>query len=118
VSSSWDGGYSVDFNIPVQTTTKRWSIDVTFSSPVTSLEVTYSFVLLKGVKSSEYFQSWDAKPYTDDNVIFHLRSYTYNKRLLAGSVLNSVGLNVHYPTADPVPDIVNVAFNGYNLCKG
>ena len=39
VSSAWAGGFTVALVIPISTTVSSWLIDVTFSAPLSSLQV-------------------------------------------------------------------------------
>nr|CAH0109264.1 unnamed protein product [Daphnia galeata] len=100
VTASWPGGYTTALTIPILTSTTNWTMDVTFSSLLSSLQV------------------WSASSTTTNNIQFRLINLSYNGVQSAGATLTGVGFNAYFnSSANPVPAVTSILFNGVNICS-
>ncbi|KAI9555833.1 endoglucase-1 [Daphnia sinensis] len=99
ISTSWPGGYTATLIIPITTTVSSWSVDVTFTAAISTLEV------------------WNAVSTTADKKTFRLNNMSYNGAQNAGTNFNTAGFNVWYPSSNAFPAITSVLFNGVNVCS-
>lgn len=65
----------------------------------------------------KYFKVWNAVSTTTDLTKFSLINMSYNGVQNAGTVFNTVGFNVWYPSSNALPTITSVVFNGVNVCS-
>ena len=116
VSNNRWGSYSIKLNIPITETIDKWNMDITFSSPLLSIEVTTYFTWWAFVRMNRStFQVWNAK-WSTDGTTYHLTSHS-NTPLTAGTVFNSVELIVFYTPSEKAPEIVSALFNGKDICN-
>ena len=71
--------------------------------------VNYDFV--------NYLKVWNTASTTTDLKTFNLINMSYNGVQNAGTVFNTVGFNVWYPSSNAFPTISSVVFNGVNVCS-
>ncbi|XP_046461930.1 endoglucanase 12-like isoform X2 [Daphnia pulex] len=100
VTSSWPGGYTTALLIPIKTPITNWTMIISFSSVLTSLQV------------------WSAASTSTNNIQFKLTNLSYNGVYSAGAILSGVGFNAYFNSnANPVPTVSSILFNGVNICS-
>jgi hypothetical protein len=65
----------------------------------------------------KYLKVWNAVSTTTDLKKFSLINMSYNGVQNAGTVFNTVGFNVWYPSSNAFPTITSIVFNGVNVCS-
>ncbi|EFX80604.1 endoglucanase-1,4-beta-glucanase [Daphnia pulex] len=100
VTSSWPGGHTTALLIPIKTPITNWTMIISFSSALTSLQV------------------WSAASTSTNNIQFQLTNLSYNGVYSAGAILSGVGFNAYFnSSANPVPTVSSILFNGVNICS-